>query len=135
MQREEMVLVLDGIVKKAQSAISDVDYARSYARSVTASNYCSCAKKSMRDVEKSLTGIIRDTNHSEDEIVVILDGSVVKVKKAMTDTDLARANDRSSATISYCGYARNSMRDVESTLKVLIRVMSPTREYEKVLDM
>jgi hypothetical protein len=116
MKFENTTVDLPKIVEKINNAISDIDYASSYSRSSASSSYCSYAKSSLRDVINELISIATNPNNAND----IVKNNIAKIDNAISDISYASSYSRSSASSSYCSYAKSNLRSVREELNSLL---------------
>jgi hypothetical protein len=66
-----------------------------------------------------------------EEIVVVLNGSITKIKSAIGDLDRARAYSRSMASSNYCSSANSYLRETEKMFTEVIA--APTKPEEEIV--
>lgn len=124
MMLENISINLQQIVEKINNAISDVDYASSYSRSSASSSYCSYANSSLRGVVNDLTSLESNQNN----LVEVLKKCTNKINNAISDIDYASSYSKGTASLSYCGYAKSSLRDVQKELNEILSKFDKNKE-------
>ena len=131
MSLENIVEILQTNIKKINSAISDIDYASSYSRSSASSSYCGYAKSSLREVINELMTITPKSNN----ISEILQNNIGKINNAISNADYASSYSRSSASSSYCSYAKSSLRSVQEEFKQIISNLDKSKSQSNEEDL